>query len=83
MIEPAIRKEAEDLVNALEENNDGAVTMEEWKTVFGSIFDKKQALKAGGGGAKPAAAGTPPKPAAPKAPKAAAPKKKAAPAAKP
>ena len=44
MIPPAIQKEAEELVNALEENNDGAVTMEEWKTVFGSIFDKKEAL---------------------------------------
>ena len=65
MINPAIQKEAEELVNALEENNDGAVTKDEWNTVFGSIFDKKQALKAAGGaGAKPAAAAAPPKPAA-------------------
>ena len=74
MIPQAIQKEAEELVNALEENNDGAVTMEEWNTVFGSIFDKKQALalEAGAIGAKPTK---------PKAP--AAPKKKAAPASKP
>ena len=51
-------------MNALEENNDGAVTMEEWNTVFGSIFDKKQALVLEASVNKPAAPATPAKPAA-------------------
>ena len=37
------RKEAEDLVDMIDDNNDGKVEKEEWKTIFGILFEKVKA----------------------------------------
>ena len=40
VIDQAIWNEAEELVNHLNDSNGGQVSKENWKTAFGTIFDK-------------------------------------------
>ena len=46
-IDQAVQNEAKQLVSALDLENNGEVTKIEWKTVFGSLFDKVQENTAG------------------------------------
>ena len=56
-IDASVQKEADELVKALDQNNNGTVTKMEWTTVFGSLYEKVNESKAKKGGAAAVTAG--------------------------
>lgn len=69
-LEPKVLKAAEALVKVLDDDKDGKVTMKEWKTAIGNIFEVREKVKnEKSGKAKKAASSKKSKAAAKKTPK--------------